>query len=344
MTNKGKQKKYLYISVFLDTPKFISTIMKKILIVGVLGIIAFMACKHEPDVTIIGNKPIVETPCDSAGNILYATQIKPIFDVNCTGCHSAASPSGGVSTSDSASIVLWHKAGRMIGSIRHLAGFSAMPKGGNSLTECQIRTIEIWLKPIVVAPPIEVNNCSPDSVYYANVIQPLLTSSCGSVGCHSGTNPKEGVSLTSYAATMRWVKAGNANSSKVYAYANYPVTGQDAMPPSGAAMSSANVALLAKWINQGAKNNTCIAACDTSNVTFSTSVKPIIDLNCLGCHGASGGAGGVSLNSYANISANATRVVIRMRDAAAPMPTSGLLPECKPRTIELWINAGKPNN
>lgn len=194
--------------------------------------------------------------------------------------------------------------------------------------------------------PTESPSCDPDSVYFINTIGPLVASTCGTTGCHDKNGTAEGRNLTTYAGIMNsgWVKVNNAAGSKLYTYANYKVTGKDPMPPSGPSMSTANIALLATWINQGAKNNSCVSACDTSNVTYSGSIKPYTDLSCIGCHNASNSSGGVNLDSYTNFASHADRCLIRMRSASTPMPPSGKPSDCASRTLEIWIQAGKPNN
>jgi hypothetical protein len=35
--------------------------------------------------------------------------------------------------------------GKLFGSISHVSGYSAMPKNGNQLTDCQISMVKIWI-------------------------------------------------------------------------------------------------------------------------------------------------------------------------------------------------------
>ena len=43
------------------------------------------------------------------------------------------------------------------------------------------------------------------------------------------------------------------------------------------------------------------APCDTSNVTFSNSVMPVINQYCISCHGGSFPQGNIFLDNYTNI-------------------------------------------
>ena len=204
--------------------------------------------------------------------------------------------------------------------------------------------------PLWVAPsserPTQSNVCDPDTIYFVNSIGPLIASTCGTTGCHDANGSAEGRNLTTYSGIMNseWVIPFNGEISKLYAYANYQITGKDPMPPSSPSMSEANISMLLKWINQGAKNNSCTSECDTVQVTYSLSIKPLVDTNCKGCHNATTQSGSVNLDGYANFSAHAERSLIRMRDSQNPMPPSGKPSDCISRTLEIWITDGKPNN
>ncbi|HEY3390971.1 MAG TPA: hypothetical protein VGK38_15435 [Prolixibacteraceae bacterium] len=75
----------------------------------------------------------------------FHTQIEPILSSYCLSCHSnsaALSSGGGVKLQDYASV--FSVRARLIGSIKHATGFSAMPKGGGSLSVCDISIISAW--------------------------------------------------------------------------------------------------------------------------------------------------------------------------------------------------------
>ena len=86
--------------------------------------------------------------------------------------------------------------------------------------------------------------------------------------------------------------------------------------------------------------------CDTTNISYSTDIEPIIANNCAtsGCHQAGGNGNGIFTN-YAGLKAKVdngslhNRVVV-VRD----MPPNSSLPECQVDKIDAWINAGAPNN
>jgi hypothetical protein len=86
--------------------------------------------------------------------------------------------------------------------------------------------------------------------------------------------------------------------------------------------------------------------CDTTNVTYSGTVKPIFDNNCKGCHGSGtpyNYDGYAQLSSY--FAANSQKFLDNINYAGAqPMPPSGKLNDCYLKQIRIWIQAGYPNN
>jgi hypothetical protein len=192
--------------------------------------------------------------------------------------------------------------------------------------------------------------CSPDTIYFADVL-PVFISSCAGSGCHDAATRAKSYQLTSYATTIqRGIIAGNANNSSVYA-----VIANGSMPPrsSGIVMTAAQKALIANWINKGAKNYVCNAnfgKCDTTTaVSFSTFVKPIIENRCQGCHSGTIPSGNIAYTTYAQIKASALTPAFlgSMRKTAGYsfMPKGGTqLSACELNKIESWIKRGAPNN
>ena len=82
--------------------------------------------------------------CDPA-NFTYSGAVSVTMNTYCKGCHNPASAGGGIDLS-SYTAVKAAAAGRLMGSILHTAGFSAMPKGGNRLSACQVSQIEKWIQ------------------------------------------------------------------------------------------------------------------------------------------------------------------------------------------------------
>lgn len=189
-------------------------------------------------------------------------------------------------------------------------------------------------------------NCSTDSVYYSNDIFPLISSTCAMSGCHSGRRPAEGIDLTTYSSILRIVTPGNPTGSKIYR--EITKTGSERMPPPPMpAWTSAQVALLSKWIAQGARNNGC-DRCDTVDFKYSTALKNIISAKCQGCHNPSTKSGNIDLSTYAGVKAVTTNGrlygSVTWSTGYSKMPPALKLPDCEIRQIKKWIDAGAPNN
>ena len=89
--------------------------------------------------------------------------------------------------------------------------------------------------------------------------------------------------------------------------------------------------------------------CDTTQVTYSGTIAPIINQNCLACHGAIAPSSGIPLEGYDNLKAvvDDERLVgaLRWQDGFSPMPQEApQLPECDLDQIDVWVKAGAPNN
>lgn len=189
-------------------------------------------------------------------------------------------------------------------------------------------------------------NCSTDSVYFSNDIFPLISSTCAMSGCHSATRPADGVDLSTYASIVRFVTPGNPTGSKIYR--EIVKTGSERMPPPPMpAWTPAQVALLSKWIAQGARNNGC-DRCDTVDFKYSTAMKSIMAAKCQGCHNPSNKSGNIDLSTYAGLKSVATNGrlygAITWSVGYSKMPPALKLPDCEIRQIRKWIDAGTPNN
>lgn len=82
--------------------------------------------------------------CDTT-NFTYSGAVSVTMNTYCKGCHNPASLGGGIDLSTYAAVKT-ATLGRLMGSINHTTGYSAMPKGGNKLSDCQIRQVEKWIQ------------------------------------------------------------------------------------------------------------------------------------------------------------------------------------------------------
>ncbi len=89
--------------------------------------------------------------------------------------------------------------------------------------------------------------------------------------------------------------------------------------------------------------------CDTSNVTYTSTVLPLLQRNCYVCHEAAANFGNITLEGYANLKRFVDNGqflgAIKHQSGFSPMPQNApQLLECNIEKIEAWVNAGAPNN
>jgi hypothetical protein len=82
--------------------------------------------------------------CDTT-NVTYAATMAPLMQTHCNSCHSAGAASGNIVTATYEGLKSIAINGKLYGSISHSPGFSAMPKGGNKLPDCDLKKINAWI-------------------------------------------------------------------------------------------------------------------------------------------------------------------------------------------------------
>jgi hypothetical protein len=200
--------------------------------------------------------------------------------------------------------------------------------------------------------PPATSTCSADSVYFQQQVLPIFVSNCAmSGGCHDAASRKEGLVLTSYQGIIAGgIRAGSSSNSKIYRVITATNAGDRMPEPPRNPLSADQISLINKWILQGAKNNSCVnAACDTSNVTFTASIKPIVSNKCQGCHSSSNPGGGYDFTTYAGVKARVSDGKlwgsVNFVTGYPTMPKNGnKLSTCELAKIKKWIDAGAPNN
>ncbi|MFP4469222.1 MAG: hypothetical protein ACLFPE_00980 [Bacteroidales bacterium] len=90
-------------------------------------------------------------------------------------------------------------------------------------------------------------------------------------------------------------------------------------------------------------------SCDTTNVTYTGTVVPILEASCYSCHNSVTQQGGVIVDNYDDLSVSidngSFRGAINHMEGFSPMPQAGnQLPECDLTKINLWLDRGAPNN
>lgn len=82
--------------------------------------------------------------CDTT-TFTYAAAIVPLINSNCKGCHNPGFLSGGLDLTSYANVRTIALNGKLMGSVDHLPGFPAMPKGTAKMSDCKITQIRKWI-------------------------------------------------------------------------------------------------------------------------------------------------------------------------------------------------------
>ena len=68
-----------------------------------------------------------------------------MLEFYCKGCHNSTTATSGVILDNYSGVKTVAANGKLLGVIKRLPGFPAMPKNGNKLSDCQIRQLEKWI-------------------------------------------------------------------------------------------------------------------------------------------------------------------------------------------------------
>ena len=190
---------------------------------------------------------------------------------------------------------------------------------------------------------------TPDtSICFERDILPVFQSNCAMSGCHNAGSAEDGYVFDNYANIVRkGIVPGNAAGSKIWKSIALE-TGDDRMPRNAAPLPATTQDLIKRWINAGAKNGgSCSAACDTNTFAYSTTIAPMMQTYCIGCHSSSSANG--SLTDHASVknsavNGNLINCVSHISGYSA-MPQGGSkLSDCKITQINKWVAAGAQNN
>jgi hypothetical protein len=298
---------------------------------------------------------------DTLDTVCFEQSVLPVFVANCamSGCHSQSGGEAGLQLNDYAGImegVTPYKPSesQVYKAIIAKWGEGIMPPD-HALSLAQRTNIRVWIeqgaKETTCNSPsdtLPVDYVNPFACFQRD-IEPILVSNCSMSGCHSSPPGEEAdFSLFTYSAVMASGKVHPGSPSGSKLYQAITGSGEDFMPPSPATpLNQAQIDSIYSWIARGAKNENCGTVCDTTDVTFSGSIWPVVQNSCTGCHSGANASKGVHLENYtdvAAVAASGTLLKVLTGVGAAQMPPSGKMSSCTIRMFELWIDQGYPNN
>jgi hypothetical protein len=196
--------------------------------------------------------------------------------------------------------------------------------------------------------------CDSQVVYFNNEILPLLKSNCAKSGCHDAETHQEGIILDSYQNVIASgiITPYDLNESDLFEVITETDPDKVMPEPPNQRLTAEQITLLATWILQGAKDLECdvnAGGCDTTNVTYSGFVAPLINTYCKGCHSGPTASGNIVLTSHAGVKtvADNGRLLgaITWAQGYQKMPrNSNKLSDCNIAKIKAWINDGALNN
>ncbi len=175
-----------------------------------------------------------------------------------------------------------------------------------------------------------------DTICLSRDILPIFNSNCAQAGCHDATTHRDGVVTTTYDLVMKGIRAGNPNTSSFYRQINQKTMPQFPYLPIPDSLKNR----IAAWITAGAKNNACAdLPCDTTNIDYLRDIKPILQVNCVGCHQSSLAGGGVHLDNDENndLLKETIYATVAHLEGAKAMPVNiAALSKCQVAKIRNW--------
>jgi len=204
---------------------------------------------------------------------------------------------------------------------------------------------DLSIAPPKPAPPGSEFKCSHDTIYFQNSVYPVILSGCAKSGCHDQTTQKGDLILDNYTDIYRQIVPFDPQNSRLYFML---FSNSDGRMPPDSPFSTEQKSIIYWWIKQGGYNNRCDSTgCDSTNVTYTLSIQPILQVWCVGCHGGSSPANGLSLDTYDNARACAQggRLMgaLRHETGYKYMPNSGgMLSPCEIALFQKWIDLDEP--
>lgn len=193
--------------------------------------------------------------------------------------------------------------------------------------------------------------CDSNVVYFNQQVLPILISNCAVPGCHNvPTDDNDDIQITSYSSLMG--SDGIVQEGDFWE-ALTETDPDDVMPPPGQpGLTAAQLALIQQWLQQGAQDLNCdsyAGGCDTTNVTYSGRIQPLIATKCQGCHSGANPQGGLNFTAWSVLNTVALDgrlmgAVQHQNNYTAMPPSGAMLPQCEIDMLADWVQQGAPQN
>lgn len=195
------------------------------------------------------------------------------------------------------------------------------------------------------------NNPVDTGLCFQRDILPIFISNCAKSGCHDAATRAEGYQFTDYNSIVsKKFTPGDAEDTELFEKITEDDNDDIMPPPPNPRLTSQQIALIRRWINEGAKNTTdCGSPCDSMDFKYSTAIKPLVEQYCRGCHNSAAPSAGIALDVYDGIKAVALNGkllgAIQHQQGFSPMPKGGAkLSDCQILQVKKWVADGAPNN
>ena len=160
---------------------------------------------------------------------------------------------------------------------------------------------------------LTTNSCKHDGppadqleeICFTGQVLPIFSTSCGIAGCHDAITAESGYVFTDYSSIMKSITPGNAEKSKAYS----AITSTLGLMPPDNPLPINKRTLIRLWIEQGAKETTCVndttgtpgTKSGTTWACYDRDIEPIFANSCAvsKCHDAASHEEGINLSSYA---------------------------------------------
>lgn len=231
-----------------------------LLVVGMASTLFITSCKHDPTATPDTTSP---TPPDTTttndcdpDTVYFLNDILPLILSTCakSGCHDISSQQGGVILTDYQNIINTGDVdafnpgnSKLYEVITETDPDDFMPPSPNTpLSSQQINLIYTWIMQGALNNYCNSSNCDSINVTFSGTIMPMITTYC--MGCHSGTNPSGGISLTNHSQVSANAQPGIWSTINHY---NPWIP----MPYNGPKLSQCKINQFKRWLDIGKPNN-----------------------------------------------------------------------------------------